>query len=132
MSGPSGRSGVERRKHVRFNRPVTALMSAAGADEPRWDMVVAQDISLGGMRFYCDRFYTEGTLLNFRFPVSGQPLPEERLGVVVRLSAAADIPLHRIAVRFEGSAPAFEGGRLSRFWAQIAPSINPASAEAAS
>lgn len=113
---------TDRRQHTRVNRPVTAMVSAAGAEEPSWDMVVAQDISLGGMRFSSDRLFPEGTLLNFRFPVSGEPLPEERMGVVVRLVAASDFPLHRIAVRFEGPAPSAAGGRLPRFWAQVASS----------
>lgn len=103
-------------------RPVTAMVSAAGSEDPSWDMVVAQDISLGGIRFSSDRLYPEGTLLNFRFPVSGEPLPEERLGVVVRLTAATDYPLHRIAVRFEGPSSVASGGRLSRFWADVASS----------
>lgn len=111
---------TDRREHARVVRPVTAMVSAAGSEDPNWDMIVAQDISLGGIRFSSDRLYPEGTLLNFRFPVSGGTLPEERLGVVVRIVAATDYPLHRIAVRFEGPSSVSAGGRLSPFWADVA------------
>ncbi|MCG3176182.1 MAG: hypothetical protein MOGMAGMI_01123 [Candidatus Omnitrophica bacterium] len=109
----------DRREHPRARRAVTALVSAADAETPSWDMVVAHDISLSGMRFACDRLYPEGTLLNFRFPIAGETDPEERLGVVVRLSPATDYPLHRIAVRFEGLPAATPGSPRSRLWGSL-------------
>lgn len=88
-----------------FRHPLKVPIQYREMQATRMDMSSSLDLSLGGLCFYSERFFSKGTLLDVRIPVGGEIFQIH--GWVAYCNRNPGVDRYRIGMTFNDAQSAF-------------------------
>ena len=95
---------ILKRKHKRVGKKLTMRFRSEDliSQEPtsKWDMVLLNNISVGGMLFLYDKEVKAGDIIEAMVNVPGEDHPIECKGMILRTEDNKESPFHKVAACF--------------------------------